>query len=518
MLKLGYGFQQDLKILRSSFPTIQAFSRVAPIIDLDRFVKRALIAPSENINGLKRLVSYCSGGNIMNKLQQCSPWAQRPLSAAQIEYAALDAHVLISTFAQLQEKCARDDFLAAAAEYTTAYVALAQPTPARPCESDSAACMEHFMAHEAIEINASSVAAIAEQRGVKGVLAKRCDISSDAIFVKTLAILARQKDAKDPDKRVMVPCVVLMDETLRVDMRSFSKMVVGRSRKSAMAFPSQLVPLFGVLNCVAKGPRFQGLPCAGYKPPVQVFIDDRLASSSKLACATGTRDELIVLPGIESLQALSDAKIMRIPAENNGRRDDDSTTRERSESESAVKFLADTSLSRLARWLRMLGVDTEIFQPQTALKKQLGVADMLKLAQDEDRIVLTGRKDLESRCADVPIMVLQSRNVYEQFENVTKHFGIPLQAEASLRKSAMMGRCSKCNGDEIVVVSVDRVRDAVARGEVPQKLLDDAKIDEFWECNKCNQVYWEGERFRLTKSSFLEAYKDIRSRSNDDAI
>ena len=220
---------------------------------------------------------------------------------------------------------------------------------------------------------------------------------------------------------------------------------------------------------------------------------------------------MIVIDSITSLERLSGGKIIRIPAERVLA--DDAGERLYSSSGTAIKFLCDTSLSRLARWLRMLGVDTEIFEPTTALKKQLGVTDMLSMARDENRIVLTGRKDLDGRVVDVPVMYLSSRQVHEQFELVTQHFGIPLEAKESNMKSAMMGRCSKCNGDEIVVIPAELAREAAMRGEFPEKLLDDGIIQEWWQCRKCSHIYWEGERFRLTKSSFLEVYETVRAKN-----
>ena len=248
MTKLGYGFAQDLKILRQSFPTVQAFCCVSPIIDLSKLADRLCVAASANVNGLKRLVQFCCG-ETMNKLQQCSPWAQRPLSAAQIDYAALDAHVLITTFNRLREMCSGTDFTASCQECTASYTA---PRPAIKNRAGASTKMEIFSSEVAVEIHEEHIVDLAKMLGVNGIVKKREDAPSDATFVKTLAIVTRQT-SKKTGSRSVIPCIVLIDEKLRCDMRSFSKLMVGRSRKSAMAFPQQLVPFFGISNCVERG-------------------------------------------------------------------------------------------------------------------------------------------------------------------------------------------------------------------------------------------------------------------------
>ena len=105
ILKVGMGPQQDLKRLGWSYPWLS--STLGPykaVVDVQSLAKSAFPGvPTREIEGLSKLCVREFGVGV-NKEQQCSDWAQRPLSAAQINYAALDAAVLIQLCDALVER------------------------------------------------------------------------------------------------------------------------------------------------------------------------------------------------------------------------------------------------------------------------------------------------------------------------------------------------------------------------------------------------------------------------------
>ena len=94
VLKLGFDFKNDVAKLRASYPECKCFDRVYPMLDIASW--------SRGINGsggnsLRQTVQACLGWTL-DKRCQVSDWELRPLSAQQLEYAALDAYVLCQVF------------------------------------------------------------------------------------------------------------------------------------------------------------------------------------------------------------------------------------------------------------------------------------------------------------------------------------------------------------------------------------------------------------------------------------
>eukprot|EP00873_Tetraselmis_striata_P027412 jgi/Tetstr1/447676/TSEL_035034.t1 len=103
---VGFGVESDLRKLARSFPHMPCFSAAAGAVDVRTLL--ALTSPQVSMKqrrGLQAmgLSQVCLRvlGRPLDKRQQCSDWTARPLSAAQVEYAALDAAVLLALFAAL---------------------------------------------------------------------------------------------------------------------------------------------------------------------------------------------------------------------------------------------------------------------------------------------------------------------------------------------------------------------------------------------------------------------------------
>ena len=56
--------------------------------------------PSEDTPSLRRVCARTIGVRL-DKAQQCSDWARRPLLQEQFTYAALDAHILLQVYEAL---------------------------------------------------------------------------------------------------------------------------------------------------------------------------------------------------------------------------------------------------------------------------------------------------------------------------------------------------------------------------------------------------------------------------------
>lgn len=90
ILKLGYNFQCDIKQLAHSYEELECFKHYEMLLDIQNVFKE----PRGGLSGLAEKIL----GAGLNKTRRNSNWEQRPLSQNQLEYAALDAVVLIQIF------------------------------------------------------------------------------------------------------------------------------------------------------------------------------------------------------------------------------------------------------------------------------------------------------------------------------------------------------------------------------------------------------------------------------------
>jgi uncharacterized protein with PIN domain len=148
------------------------------------------------------------------------------------------------------------------------------------------------------------------------------------------------------------------------------------------------------------------------------------------------------------------------------------------------RFAADRMLARLARWLRLCGVDV-CFDPK------LGGAELLGAARREGRIVLT--RDKRLRTAPDAIY-LGSERVREQLREILRRFSI------DPRRSAL-SRCSRCNS-----ILIETAREEVA-GQVPPYVH--ATQRRFARCPDCGRIYWRATHPQRIMAEIERADKDV---------
>ncbi|KAF7817961.1 Exonuclease mut-7-like isoform A [Senna tora] len=94
ILKLGYNFLCDIKQLAHSYEELSCFKHYEKLLDIQNIFKE----PRGGLSGLAEKIL----GAGLNKARRISNWEQRPLTPNQLEYAALDAVVLIHIFCHLR--------------------------------------------------------------------------------------------------------------------------------------------------------------------------------------------------------------------------------------------------------------------------------------------------------------------------------------------------------------------------------------------------------------------------------
>jgi len=137
-----------------------------------------------------------------------------------------------------------------------------------------------------------------------------------------------------------------------------------------------------------------------------------------------------------------------------------------------LKFLCDEQLGKLARWLKVIGLD--VFY-----KNRVPDRDLIALAERESRVVLTRDtrliKTLEEK--GLPYLFLMENYPALQLKEVIEHF----KDKICIR---IFTRCIDCNV-LLTEVSPEQVRDLV-----PPFVFK--THSRFRQCPNCKKVFWRG--------------------------
>lgn len=142
-----------------------------------------------------------------------------------------------------------------------------------------------------------------------------------------------------------------------------------------------------------------------------------------------------------------------------------------------MKFILTRELGRLARWLRILGLDTVYFRADNYSR-------LLIKSLREERIIVTRDRKLFKRYATKVVLIKK-----EKLEEQLREFIEKLNFKPE--KEMMFSRCIICN-QELKEVSKEEVRD-----RVPLYVFKTHK--EFMECKECRKVYWQGSHWGNVK-------------------
>jgi uncharacterized protein len=136
-----------------------------------------------------------------------------------------------------------------------------------------------------------------------------------------------------------------------------------------------------------------------------------------------------------------------------------------------MKFLADSSLGLLSKWLRILGYDTVYWR---------GEADrsFLRKAEGEGRAVLTRRKDVLARQHTGIVLFVENDRVEVQIEEVLEKLDLRPDPKN------LFTLCLRCNE------SLKEAKPEDVRPLVPDHVF--RTQSEFRVCPGCGGVFWPG--------------------------
>jgi uncharacterized protein len=158
-----------------------------------------------------------------------------------------------------------------------------------------------------------------------------------------------------------------------------------------------------------------------------------------------------------------------------------------------LNFVLDGMLGKLARWLRMMGHDT---QYSTALND----SELMTTARNEKRLLLTRDLTLYQQAITkgIETYYVEGNTEPERLANLSRRFGIPLTID--LEKT----RCPKCN-TKLAVAPKAEIADKVEKNTL-------LFYNEFWNCPNCGAVYWQGAHWTQIRGTLDEAKEKLKKK------
>lgn len=137
-----------------------------------------------------------------------------------------------------------------------------------------------------------------------------------------------------------------------------------------------------------------------------------------------------------------------------------------------MKFLVDSMLGRLAKWLRILGYDTLYFS-------SLDDNDLVRIARAQGRMVLTRDRMMLKR-RGIDSLLIESDDFTEQIPQVLRDLNLNLDRSFS--------RCSVCNSP------LRRAAREAVQERVPPYVFQTQ--ERFSLCPQCGKIYWRGTHWQ----------------------
>ena len=155
-----------------------------------------------------------------------------------------------------------------------------------------------------------------------------------------------------------------------------------------------------------------------------------------------------------------------------------------------MKFLADSMLGKLARWLRMLGQDV-------TYSTELSDSELLEVAKKENRVLLTKDLELYKRAIvrGIEAFFVEGETESDRLAELAQRYALTLSVD--MEKS----HCPVCN---------TKLK-ATAKENLTNELEKDTftYYDQFWKCHNCGQVYWQGAHWKQITNTINEAKEKL---------
>lgn len=154
------------------------------------------------------------------------------------------------------------------------------------------------------------------------------------------------------------------------------------------------------------------------------------------------------------------------------------------------QFVADSTLGRLAKWLRLMGFDTafDAKPPDPYRLMALG---------GDSRLVLTRSQGVFHQLPDDKALLIRSEQPQKQIRQMI------LQLHIGRQELRPFTRCATCNDVP------DYLSKENAVGLVPDYVLGHQQ--QFYQCPGCRRIYWSGSHCQRWMKMVAQWYEDLEN-------
>lgn len=140
-------------------------------------------------------------------------------------------------------------------------------------------------------------------------------------------------------------------------------------------------------------------------------------------------------------------------------------------------FVADSMHGKLAKKLRFFGFDT-------LYDAQVSDDELVRIATDENRILLTSDHDLHRICTskNIKAVYITKESDLERIIEIGK-----LLNWKSLDDSQFSTRCTLCNS-RLMEVNKNELQNALPKNTFQ-------RFNDYCRCSNCLQIYWKGSHW-----------------------
>jgi len=146
------------------------------------------------------------------------------------------------------------------------------------------------------------------------------------------------------------------------------------------------------------------------------------------------------------------------------------------------KFIADVHLGSLAKYLRMLGIDTYYMNNYTD-------EEIIQISINEKRTILTKDTGLLKQKRVTHGYYVRNTNPVKQAGEILYRFNL-------IQSINYFTRCLKCNS------LLQKVEKGNVINKIPEKVRAIQK--EFYVCENCNKIYWPGTHFERMNGTIAQ--------------